>query len=287
VVGDLQSEANRRVGLRQAIENRWIEDLEQYHSRYDNETEKNLIAEERSRLFINLTRPKTNAMGARFKDLLFPTDEKNWGIQPTPVPRMTEAAEAAASQARELEQQALARRSSRPPSRNRSRRNSRASPTARPFAAAAAAPGPAAGAAARAAGASSQGRMGQAQRRAEEGRRRSSLMAETMDDQLTECGYQSIKRDQIDWAMKIGTGVTKGPITGDRMRRGWKQKPVLGRTASRSSTRSPASPRSTARTISTWPRATSPAFASSTRGASSPTWMSPGSRTATACSNAT
>jgi hypothetical protein len=62
----------------------------------------------------------------------------------------------------------------------------------------------------------------------EEGRRRSDLMAETMDDQLTECGYQAIKRDQIDWAMKIGTGVTKGPVTGDRMRRGWKQKPVQG-----------------------------------------------------------
>jgi hypothetical protein len=55
-----------------------------------------------------------------------------------------------------------------------------------------------------------------------EARRRTDLMAEVIDDQLTECGYQAIKRDQIDWAMKIGTGVTKGPVTGDRVRRGWK-----------------------------------------------------------------
>ncbi|TPN11718.1 hypothetical protein [Mesorhizobium sp. B2-1-2] len=224
VVSELESEARRRVGLRQAIENRWIEDLEQYHSRYDNETEKNLVAEERSRLFINLTRPKTNAMGARFKDLLFPTDEKNWGIQPTPVPRMTEAAEAAAAQARELEQQALA-------AQQQAAQPQPQGPGAQPQGQPAQQPDPA--------------QQQQAQQLAqqakaakdawaklsgvlEEARRRSSLMAETMDDQLTECGYQSIKRDQIDWAMKIGTGVTKGPITGDRMRRGWKQKPIQG-----------------------------------------------------------
>jgi hypothetical protein len=218
IVGDLLSEANRRVGLRQAIENRWIEDLEQYHSRYDSETEKNLVAEERSRLFINLTRPKTNAMGARFKDLLFPTDEKNWAIQPTPVPRMTEAAEAAANQARQLEQQA------------KEAQQQAAQPQ----------PGQPPGApqdpAAQQQQAQQLAQQAQLAKEAwaklnavlEEARRRSSLMSETMDDQLTECRYQSIKRDQIDWAMKIGTGVTKGPVTGDRVRRGWKQKPVAG-----------------------------------------------------------
>lgn len=219
VVGELQAEANRRVGLRQAIENRWIEDLEQYHSRYDHETEKNLVAEERSRLFINLTRPKTNAMGARFKDLLFPTDEKNWGIQPTPVPRMAEAAEKAASVARELEQQAA---------------QAQQQATQQPQQSQPGAPQPDPAAAQQQAQQLAQ--QAQAAKEAlaklnavlEEARRRADLMAETMDDQLTECGYQAIKRDQIDWAMKIGTGVTKGPITGDRMRRGWKQQPVMG-----------------------------------------------------------
>jgi hypothetical protein len=221
VVGDLQSEATRRVGLRQAIENRWIEDLEQYHSRYDTETEKNLIAEERSRLFINLTRPKTNAMGARFKDLLFPTDEKNWGIQPTPVPRMTEAAEKAAAQARELEQQALQAQQQASQPQPQGPGGQQPDPAQQQQAQQQAQQLAQQAKAAKDAWASLNSAL-------EEARRRSSLMAETMDDQLTECGYQSIKRDMIDWAMKIGTGVTKGPITGDRMRRGWKQKPVQG-----------------------------------------------------------
>lgn len=225
VVSELQAEATRRIGLRQAIEDRWIEDLEQYHSRYDSETEKILSSEERSKLFINLTRPKTNAMGARFKDLLFPTDEKNWNIQPTPVPRMTEAAESAANQARELEQQALAAQ------------QQAAQPAPQPGQ-----PAPPAGAPQPQPDPAAQQKAQDLTQKAqaakdawaklsgvlEEARRRSNLMAETMDDQLTECGYQSIKRDQIDWAMKIGTGVTKGPVTGDRVRRGWKQKQVQG-----------------------------------------------------------
>lgn len=222
IVADLTSEATRRIGLRQAIEDRWIEDLEQYHSRYDPETEKVLISEERSRLFINLTRPKTNAMGARFKDLLFPTDEKNWNIQPTPVPRMTEAAEAAASQARELEQQALAAQ------QQATQPAPQPGPDGQPPQAQTA-PDPGQEQQAQALAQQAQAAKDAAAKLSgvlEEARRRSSLMAETMDDQLTECGYQSIKRDMIDWAMKIGTGVTKGPVTGDRMRRGWKQKPV-------------------------------------------------------------
>ena len=64
--------------------------------------------------------------------------------------------------------------------------------------------------------------------RLEEGRKRADLMEKEIDDQLTECQYQSIKRDQIDCAVKLGTGVTKGPVTGDKVRRGWKTDPETG-----------------------------------------------------------
>jgi hypothetical protein len=207
IVGELQAEVNRRIGLRQAIEQRWIEDLEQYHNRYDQETEKILIAEERSRVFINMTRPKTNAMGARFKDLLFPTDDKNWGIVPTPVPRLTEAAERAANEARELAQQAVGAHQAANDNQDAGQRQEAIAITKQARGAKEA--------------------WAKLNAAIEEARRRSNLMAEVIDDQLTECNYQAIKRDQIDWAMKIGTGVTKGPVTGDRMRRGWKQKPVV------------------------------------------------------------
>ena len=40
----------------------------------------------RSTVFIGLTRQKTNTAEARLSDILLPTDEKNWGIKPTPNP---------------------------------------------------------------------------------------------------------------------------------------------------------------------------------------------------------
>ena len=42
----------------------------------------------RSKLFVNLTRPKTRVMRARLIDILFPGDEANWDIEPTPNPRI-------------------------------------------------------------------------------------------------------------------------------------------------------------------------------------------------------
>src|SRR5690554_4160406 len=86
IVGALEKEAEERVGKRNLIEKRWLEDLAQYHGRYDDETARNLSVGRKSRLFINQTRPKTNAMEARLADMLFPTDDRNWGIEPTPVP---------------------------------------------------------------------------------------------------------------------------------------------------------------------------------------------------------
>src|SRR5690606_7261856 len=49
-------------------------------------------------------------------------------------------------------------------------------------------------------------------------------MEQTIEDQLTESRYHAVKRDQIEDACKLGTGVTKGPVTGDRVRKGWKER---------------------------------------------------------------
>ena len=40
----------------------------------------------RSTVFLNITRPYVDAIVARTCDILLPTDDKNWGIQPTPIP---------------------------------------------------------------------------------------------------------------------------------------------------------------------------------------------------------
>ena len=78
--------------LRQGLEERWFQDTLQYHGKYDADIEKKLRETEgASRLFVNLTRPKTKVLRARLIDILFPTDEANWDISPTPVPRIDRA----------------------------------------------------------------------------------------------------------------------------------------------------------------------------------------------------
>jgi hypothetical protein len=88
LVGRHQAEADRRVSLRQPVEEEWHLDLLQFHSRYDDDTIKNIKEVGGCQLFVPVTRPRTNAMSARIMDILFPTDDKNWAIEPTPVPMM-------------------------------------------------------------------------------------------------------------------------------------------------------------------------------------------------------
>lgn len=47
----------------------------------------------RSTVFIGMTRQKTNAAEARLTDILLPTDERNWGIRPTPNPELAKKSE--------------------------------------------------------------------------------------------------------------------------------------------------------------------------------------------------
>jgi hypothetical protein len=197
IVGRLESMAIDRVGKRQPMERRWIEDLEQYWGIYDNETRQALAEGDKSKLFINMTRPKTDAMSARLMDLLFPTDDKNWGINPTPVPELTENASKAAKEARQKAEQAAAMEQD---------------PEANPQALAAVQE--------EAAGADALAK--ELQSRLDEANKRAELMAHEIDDQLKESLYHAAMRDVIENACKIGTGVAKGPVTGDRVRKGWK-----------------------------------------------------------------
>jgi hypothetical protein len=42
----------------------------------------------RSTVFLNVTRPYVDAAAAKVADMLLPTEEKNWAIKPTPIPKM-------------------------------------------------------------------------------------------------------------------------------------------------------------------------------------------------------
>lgn len=196
IVNRLSSEAQRRVGLRQMLEQRWIEDLEQYNGLYDATTQTNLNDGEKSKLFINYTQSKTDAMSARLIDLLFPTDDKNWAIRPTPVPEMGEAASAALQKQLEmdkaLKEQAAA---GEPVTDEQLKEKGELDAYVDNL----------------------QGIISEAKKRAE-------AMEREIDDQLTESHYNAAMRDVIEDACKLGTGVCKGPITGDKIRKGWKKR---------------------------------------------------------------
>jgi hypothetical protein len=201
IVGRLQDEANDRVNKREHIEKRWLADLEQYHGKYDETTLKNLKAGNKSQLFVNMTRPKTDAMTARLEDLLFPTDDKNWGIRPTPVPSLTEEAEAAVNQAEQLAEQAAAAMAAQ------TGEDPQAMAQAVEMAALADA---------------ARNKAESLNAILDEAKRRAALMETEIEDQLKESHYHAVARDQIESGAKIGTGVTKGPVTGDVLRKGWK-----------------------------------------------------------------
>ena len=85
------------------VDKRWIEDEDQYNAKDNvNRAASQMMTSveqgypvtthgakpHRSTVFIGMTRQKSNAAEARIADILLPTDDKNWGIKPTPDPEL-------------------------------------------------------------------------------------------------------------------------------------------------------------------------------------------------------
>ena len=170
----LQRLAKEQVGIRITKEQQWLSDLEQYMSRYDHDTLARLEKSNGSRAFCNITRSKTTAAEAGLADMLFPSDDKNWGIQPTPVP--------------ELAKQSM----------NTDIHHYEDDGTGVQYADIAA-------------------------KIMKEARQKADSMANEIDDQLTEAGYNAIARDIIHDACLFGTGILKGPVIINRFRKSWRQ----------------------------------------------------------------
>lgn len=85
---ELERKLSEAVYQRTTIDARFIRDLKSYNGQYDDETADALKNKKRSRVFMNLTRAKTDAGESQLVDLLFPLDDKNWGIEPTPKPEL-------------------------------------------------------------------------------------------------------------------------------------------------------------------------------------------------------
>lgn len=194
ILDRLQSLANEQVRLKNPIEERWLKNMRSYHGFYEPTTEADLKEAGQARNFVKITGAKTRAMKARLFDLLFPTDDKNWSIEPTPVPKLAKEiseAEATAKQAADLANRA------------------------------AAAGDAVTEAGVVAAGDEQASRALAAREEVARMEKAADLMETEMDDQLVESRYPSECRTLIDDACKIGTGILKGPVVYDGGRGRW------------------------------------------------------------------
>jgi hypothetical protein len=199
IVGRLDMLAQEQVRKRQPIEDRWIKALRQYWGKYEEATDSSLTQQSKSKAFVKLTRHKTNGWAARLSDLLFPTDEKNWGIQPTQVPELVKAAkiaQAAAQQSVEGANQADAQ--------NNLRAKEVMLEQAKSYA--------------------QLHQLTDAQ--LEDVKERCAKMQKAIEDQFTESRYNIQCRDVIEDGCRVGTGVLKGPITSQKLKREWVQDPI-------------------------------------------------------------
>lgn len=191
-----------RARAESGVESRWSKDLDLYHGLDGNRISKDGdIFEDieasrekkggrrRSRVFVQVTRQKTNAASARLSDMLFPTNDRNWEIGPTPVPKLSNALKEYGNVAVRDEQPGPTQGQILP------------HPTEdRPLKAADVLVA----------------QMSEATAKA-------SAMQKEIDDQLTECNFNREGRKAIRDAAKMGTGILKGPIVINRVKKRWKR----------------------------------------------------------------
>ena len=207
-VAKLEQEAKKREAKRKTVEERWLNDVRQYHGVYHPDVQAEIAQKKKSGVFLNLTRPKTNAMTSRICDLLFPTDDRNWGIQPTPVPEMAETAESSQSLVDDATE-TFENREKRLREAEQAEQEGQAQELAaemeeidqvRSVA---------------------QDAADDLHEQLAEAKRRANLMQEEIDDQLKECRYHAHARDAIEDACKLGIGVLKGPVLHEKPKRSW------------------------------------------------------------------
>ena len=196
IINRLAQQAQEQVSLRQHIEYRWLERIRQYYGFYDQTIEADLKEKKQSRAYIKITGAKTRAMKARLFDLVFPTDDRNWAIEPTPVPKLTREMREAQGHAKQAAEKA-----------NRAQDLGNMEEVA----------------AAVEYGNDQANLAASASMEMEKFQRSADLMQEEMDDQLVECGYPQQSRLLIADGCKIGTGVLKGPMVMDGGRGRWQQ----------------------------------------------------------------
>jgi hypothetical protein len=197
------------------------------------------VASKGSTVFPNITQPYVDAAAARVGDMLLPTDDRNFALEPTPLPEMYEGLERLLNKAgvpTEAQQMpALPAPGQQAPQVGMPQDQASGAPNV---------PGapPSPGAAPAPAQPQQPPQMvsigGQimsvADAKAEfdaqkkEAARKAKKAEDQVDDWLVECQYHAEMRKVIDDAAKLGSGVIKGPVPVMRKSREWRQDPETG-----------------------------------------------------------
>ena len=83
----LRQQFSMNEAYRRSKELNWLEDLRAYKGLYDPTVK---ITPGNSRVYPKLTRSKCNMVLSRLHEMLFPETDKNWEIEPTPNPKISE-----------------------------------------------------------------------------------------------------------------------------------------------------------------------------------------------------
>jgi len=184
----LQRLFDKQVGLKEEIEQRWLEDLRHYHGRYDTQTAKQFKTGKRgSQLFVNLTRSTSNTAESKLSDLVLPTDDRNWGLKSTPVPELVKSLKD--DQEVTLDDGSVAVNPDELDPETQEPTPYKASDLA-------------------------QETIKQAEKTAE-------LMQTEIDDQLKQAKFNAVCRRIIHDAVVIGTGIIKGPMVERSAKKAW------------------------------------------------------------------
>lgn len=128
-----------------------------------------------STVFINITRPYVDAASARVADMLLPTDDRAWSLQPTPVPDLAEMAEG------RFPDRIVRQVAAENPDRRIAEQKLHAA-------------------------------VDQAVQQMDEARKKAEKAQTRIEDWQTECQFHAEVRKVIECTALIGCGVLKGPV---------------------------------------------------------------------------
>lgn len=227
------------------VEKHWLEDLDQYNG--VDEATKNTSSmmdsveagfpiinkttkPQRSTVFVNITGPKTRTAEARLANMLCPTDDRNWGIKPTPNPELTRQALAEARQAMQMAAQpqgAAQAPQAAPQPMPAQQQGSLGAPVMQPGQGMPFAHDPQAQPPMQVSPDVQQKQSAASIQ--EEAAQRAKAMENAIDEKLIACDYNGQQRAVLHDVAVLGTGIMKGPIVVNRMYKAWTpQKDAMG-----------------------------------------------------------